>query len=595
MKINKPFLTCVCGSLGVAAVLLSVAGFAGIRVLDEQDHSFQLVTDTSVVKEAVAAQDSTVDVLMQYDVAHARLRDDLDRSWAIPHAPEQVGRITRLVGLLGERHDVYRAIVNMNAFGDPEGALREMNDSRGAGQLTAIARLPDEIAKVEDDSLFGKIGAAVGADAQAKMLILTGLTLSIVVILFCGLFIVRDLRRRLAAERAMRASAQRLQEAIGFQHALVNSAAYAIIATDARGTVTEFNRTAEVMLGFTADEVVGKATADMFHDPAELKQRALEIAEATGVANKPGFQVLAHFPRGGQVEEREWTYRGNGGIRLPVHVSMTAIRGDRGQISGYLAIARDITEGRKVARLKSEFVATVSHELRTPLTSIRGSLGLVLGAMGADLPGQTKGLLQIAQNNVDRLSRLINDILDVEKIESGKMEFKLQRQPLAPLLQQSIDSIIDFAHQFNVTIELTDDAPGAAIETDSDRFIQIMVNLMSNAAKFSPAGDRVVVKAERHGGLVRVSVCDKGKGIPVEFQGRIFEKFAQADSSDSRAKGGTGLGLSITKSIVEKMNGLIGFDTTPGCGTTFHVDFPEAAGAGADRRRLWGERLRNAG
>ncbi len=176
------------------------------------------------------------------------------------------------------------------------------------------------------------------------------------------------------------------------------------------------------------------------------------------------------------------------------------------------------------------------------------------------------------------------------------MEFNLQRQPLAPLLQQSIDSIIDFAHQFNVTIELTDDAPGAAIETDSDRFIQIMVNLMSNAAKFSPAGDRVVVKAERHGGLVRVSVCDKGKGIPVEFQGRIFEKFAQADLSDSRAKGGTGLGLSITKAIVEKMNGLIGFDTTPGRGTTFHVDFPEAAaGAGADRRKLWGERLRNAG
>jgi signal transduction histidine kinase len=176
------------------------------------------------------------------------------------------------------------------------------------------------------------------------------------------------------------------------------------------------------------------------------------------------------------------------------------------------------------------------------------------------------------------------------------MEFKLQRQPLTPLLQQSIDGTKDFAFQFNVTIELMDNALGAEVEADSDRFIQVMVNLLSNAAKFSPADECVVVTAERHGGMVRVSVSDRGKGIPVEFQSRIFEKFAQADSSDSRAKNGTGLGLSITKAIVEKMNGLISFDTRSGFGTTFFVDFPEATvGTGVDQRMQWGERLRNAG
>jgi signal transduction histidine kinase len=275
---------------------------------------------------------------------------------------------------------------------------------------------------------------------------------------------------------------------------------------------------------------------------------------------------------------------------------MTAIRAADGHISGFLGIARDITEGRKIELLKNEFVSTVSHELRTPLTSIRGSLGLVLGALGTDLTGQIKGLLQIAYNNSDRLSRLINDILDVEKIESGKMEFNLQRQPLSPLLQQSIDGTKEFANQFDVKIDLLDDAQGAEIETDADRFIQVMVNLLSNAAKFSPTGETVVVRAERHGGMVRISVSDNGKGIPVEFQSRIFEKFAQADSSDSRAKSGTGLGLSITKAIVEKMNGLIGFETKSGFGTTFHVDFPETAtGIGPDRRTQWSERLRNAG
>lgn len=612
MKTNALFLVCVCGSLGLATALLGVAGFAGIRALDEQNRSFQLVTDAYVIKETIGdisidiralrtaqrayVQDTGIEALTQFDDAYARLRNDINRLWTIPHSPEQIDRVSRLTTMLGERYDEFRTIVALQAAGDSESALREMNSSRGAGQTTVLTSLADEITRAEDDSLSGKIATTVGANAQAKTLILTGLTLSIVVILFCGMFIFRDLRRRLAAERAMRASAQRLQEAVGFQHALVNSAAYAIIATDARGTITDFNRTAERMLGFTADEVVGKVTADMFHDPAELKLRAAEITQETSFAIEPGFQVLADIPRRGRVEEREWTYRGKHGIRLPVHVSMTAIRGDGGEISGYLGIARDITEGRKVERIKSEFVSTVSHELRTPLTSIRGSLGLVLGALGADLTGQVKGLIQIAHNNADRLSRLINDILDVEKIESGKMEFKLHRQALAPLLQQSIDGINDFAHQFNVTIELMDDAPGAEIETDSDRFIQVMVNLMSNAAKFSPSGERVVVRAERHGGTVRVSVCDKGKGIPAEFQGRIFEKFAQADSSDSRAKGGTGLGLSITKAIVEKMNGLIGFDTLAGGGTTFHVDFPEAAAnAGSDRRTQWGERLRNAG
>jgi PAS domain S-box-containing protein len=610
LKTNKLFLTCVGGSLGLATILLGVTGYAGIRALDEQHRGFQLVTETYVVKEAIAAisidirtlrvaqrtyvEISGVDALMQYDVAYERLRDDLDRLWAIPQSPEQVNRITRLTGLLGERHDVYRGIVNLNAAGDREGALREMNDSRGAGQLTAVTRLIDEITSVEDDSLTDKIATTVDANAQAKTLILTGLALSIVVIVFCGGFIFRDLRRRFAAERAMRASAQKLQDAVGFQHALVNSAAYAIIATDARGTVTDFNRTAELMLGFTADEVVGRATADMFYDPTELQQRAAEITQGTSFVVEPGFQVLAHFPRGGQVEEREWTYRGKGGIRLSVHVSMTAIRGDGGQISGYLGIARDITEGRKVERLKNEFVSTVSHELRTPLTSIRGSLGLVLGALGGELSGQVKGLLQIAHNNADRLSRLINDILDVEKIESGKMEFKLQSQPLLPLLQQSIDGVKEFATQFNVTIALMDNAHGVEIETDSDRFIQIMVNLLSNAAKFSPSNESIMVRAERHGRMVRVSVSDKGKGIPVQFQNRIFEKFAQADSSDTRAKSGTGLGLSITKAIVEKMNGSIGFDTQSNVGTTFYVDFPESAG-GATRRTQWGERLRNAG
>jgi PAS domain S-box-containing protein len=240
-----------------------------------------------------------------------------------------------------------------------------------------------------------------------------------------------------------------------------------------------------------------------------------------------------------------------------------------------LIIVRDITERKNVERMKNEFVSVVSHELRTPLTSIRGSLGLIANGVAGQLPVQAKGMIDIAYNNSERLVRLINDMLDIEKIESGKMTFDMRPLNLSQILDQAIEDNRGYSIQFGVSIAHDYTVSDVMVYADSDRLLQVFTNLLSNAIKFSPQGDTVTVTMRHSPTGVRVAVADNGPGIPEAFRPQIFEKFAQADSSDTRQKQGTGLGLSISKAIIEKCDGLIGFTSETGVGTTFYVDLPE--------------------
>lgn len=235
---------------------------------------------------------------------------------------------------------------------------------------------------------------------------------------------------------------------------------------------------------------------------------------------------------------------------------------------------RDITERKAVERMKTEFISVVSHELRTPLTSIRGSLGLLAGGVAGSLSDQGKQLVDIALNNSDRLTRLINDILDIEKIESGKMEFRFEPVSMASLVRQAVEANRAYADLFGVNLAIGETEAQTDVYADPDRLLQVLANLISNAAKFSPRGGTVVISLAVEGGQVWVRVADQGPGIPEEFRSRIFQKFAQADSSDTRQKGGTGLGLSISKAIVEHLGGDIGYETELGVGTTFYFLLP---------------------
>lgn len=241
------------------------------------------------------------------------------------------------------------------------------------------------------------------------------------------------------------------------------------------------------------------------------------------------------------------------------------------------SIIEDITERNLMERMKNEFVSTVSHELRTPLTAIRGALSLVESGSLGKLPDLAANMVAVAERNSQRLLLLINDLLDMETLAAGKMSFNLVVQPLAPLIQQSVEENSTYAEQFGVRLRWENHAGECRARVDAARLQQVMANLLSNAIKFSPIDAEVLVTISRTAGRTRISVIDHGPGIPAAFRGRIFEKFSQADASDSRAKGGTGLGLAITRKLMAKMDGTVYFTSEAGEGTQFHIELPEVA------------------
>ena len=240
------------------------------------------------------------------------------------------------------------------------------------------------------------------------------------------------------------------------------------------------------------------------------------------------------------------------------------------RISGTLM---DLTERKRVEQMKNDFVSTVSHELRTPLTSISGALGLIVGgALGAAPPAMQQ-MLEIAYRNSLRLGHLINDLLDMEKIAAGKMSFELREHSLGDLLEESLASNQALCEQHGVRCTL-EHPTDVLVWVDGLRLQQVLGNFLSNAVKFTPEGGEIRLHSSLRGTKVRISVTDQGPGIPEAFRSRVFEKFAQADASDSRQKSGTGLGLAITKELIERMGGTVGFDCVPGQGTTFWCELP---------------------
>lgn len=356
------------------------------------------------------------------------------------------------------------------------------------------------------------------------------------------------------AEQALRDSETR-------QRAILMTMVDALITIDRRGIVESFNPAAERMFGYRAEEVIGRNINMLMPEPYHGEhdgylRRYLE----TGKARILGI-------------DREVSARRKDGSTFPIDLSVSEMR-IAGEVR-FTGLVRDITERQRIDKLKNEFISTVSHELRTPLTSIRGALGLIKGGAIANVPEQLKSLLEIANNNTERLLLLINDILDVQKIESGEMSFRFQTLDARELVQRAIDDNAGFAQQHGVEFRLLGERETGRVVGDADRLMQVLANLLSNAAKFSPQGSQIELSVARHHGAIRISVSDHGPGIPEDFQPKLFEKFTQSDATDTRQTGGTGLGLSITKAIVEKHGGRIDFISREGLGTTFFVDLPE--------------------
>lgn len=359
----------------------------------------------------------------------------------------------------------------------------------------------------------------------------------------------------------------RLEELSARQEAIFDAATDAMMTIDSEGLIKSLNPAACDLYGRSAKNMVGRCIRDLFETPPPqeaLHAHLAQLAEGT----------LTTQPR----RELEGRRADGSTFTADVALSLFPTAGP----PEFVAVIRDISERKRVEQMKSEFVATVSHELRTPLTSIAGSLGLVRGGVAGELPERAQRLVEIAHANSQRLVRLINDMLDIEKIESGKMAFHIEPVALAPLLEHVIEAMRGFAQGYGVELVLAG-VPEMSVMADHDRLVQVVTNLVSNAVKFSPTRGRVEVSAHIHDDRCRIVVADRGDGIPEAFKARIFSKFAQADASDSRQKGGTGLGLSIVKELATRMDGSVGFDDRDGGGTAFYVDLRPAAPAARKR------------
>ena len=364
---------------------------------------------------------------------------------------------------------------------------------------------------------------------------------------------LRDITDSKQITEALQASEAKLRQ--------ITDAVPALIASVDKAQRFSFhNKAYEEVFGLSSEQIDGRTMAEVLGQLAYERVRAKVEEVLRG--NAVRYERIQTTPQG---DNRDYAMH---------YFPRYGVGSEEGQVIGFFSLGTDITELKRIDRMKTEFVSTVSHELRTPLTSIRGSLGLIAGGVAGDMPEAVKNLVGIAKSNCERLIRLINDILDSEKIESGKMRLDMQLVDMGQLVRQAVVAIEGFAsqHQVQVVLQALDEP--LQVRLDSDRMIQVLTNLLSNAVKFSPPRSAVQVKIARVAQQVRVEVIDHGPGVPEEFRSRIFQKFSQADSSDTRQKGGTGLGLNISRMLVEKMGGRIGFSSHAGPGATFFFEMP---------------------
>ncbi|MFU8837703.1 MAG: ATP-binding protein [Thiohalomonadaceae bacterium] len=380
----------------------------------------------------------------------------------------------------------------------------------------------------------------------------------------------QEIRLRQRSEQALRRAKDELEQRVEERTSELNRFKSTLDRTldcvfmfDAREMVFFYvNEGSLRQVGYSQDELLGMHAYDIKPDIDEAKFRALVAPLLSGERPSLTFETV-HQHKQGQL--------------IPVEIFLQYMAPE-GEPARFVAIVRDISERKRIERMKNEFISTVSHELRTPLTSISGALGLIAGGALGELSPQAHSMIAIAYKNSQRLGYLINDLLDMEKLMAGKIRFDLCVQPLQPLLEQAIQDNRAYADQFNVRLRLSHGAGKAQVRVDAQRLHQVLTNLISNAAKFSPEDAEVVISASSDKNSVCVAVRDRGPGIPAEFHERIFQKFSQADASDTRQKGGSGLGLAISRELMERMGGRIGFDSTPGKGSIFYIELALHAG-----------------
>jgi len=469
------------------------------------------------------------------------------------NSPDQSNRVAALANVIATKFSELKETIDLRRASGFEPARQVILSDRGKQEMDGIRRLVTQILDSENKDL---IKHTVEQDLATKFTLLELFVICVVILIMqiiMGLIIRNFVIRQKLAEQALRESHDR------YEQLLSGIKDYAIYMLDPQGKVMTWNTPAQKIKGYAADEIIGKHFSCFY---SEEEQAQGKPAQELEIALKSGRY------------EEEGPRRRKDGSQFWANVIIRPIYDGSGQLMGFAKVVRDITERKEVERRVSEFYSMISHELRTPLTSIRGTLSLMEGGLLGTLSQQGQQLTHTAHSEADRLSRLINDILDIRKIEAGMLKPRIKELLPSEIVAASIQSMERAANQASIKL-ISQVNTSDRILGDRDRIIQVLTNLISNAIKFSPAGAEVLVQVENvTADIVRLSVIDKGAGIPKWQTDKLFVEFQQLDSSDARPKEGTGLGLAISKAIVEQHSGRIGVKSAVGEGSTFWFELP---------------------
>ncbi|WP_332861605.1 PAS domain-containing hybrid sensor histidine kinase/response regulator [Janthinobacterium svalbardensis] len=400
------------------------------------------------------------------------------------------------------------------------------------------------------------------------------------------------------AGTAARATQPALLKAGVLQQAIFSSPYFSCIATDAQGVIQLFNVGAERMLGYQADEMIDQITPAGISDPAEVITRAAALSQELGTLIAPGFEALVYKASRGIEDSYELTYVRKDGSRFPAIVSVTALRDADDAIIGYLLIGTDNTvrkhaeqerellnrvlsdnsvelenaraQADKANRAKSEFLSSMSHELRTPLNAVLGFAQLMASDTPPPSASQQRSLDQIL-NGGWYLLRLINEILDLSMIESGRVAMSREAMALTDVLRDCRAMIMPQAQKRNITLSFPSLDQPFYVHADLTRVKQVVINLLSNAIKYNRTGGSVLVECKPHGDRVRLSVRDTGNGLRSEQLAQLFQPFNRL-GQEAGVEEGTGIGLVVTKQLVELMGGTLGVESEIGVGTLFWIE-----------------------
>jgi signal transduction histidine kinase/CHASE3 domain sensor protein len=557
--------------------------------------------------------------LRSYDAAIVKARADLsDLPGYMFDNPRQKKRLSLLSGLMEKRIAIAEISVSARRSGDFDAAQKQIKIGAGRAVSQEILNLLDAM-EDDENALLSERYDTLAHKSELTFALLAALG-AISTALFCLNYYMTNLliyeRRR--SEEETRRYAGELEAAKLRLDAILASMAEGLYQIDDEGRIVFINPAGEQILGYSAAELMGKNIHSVIHrSPPESTEsddspsgddryktlslrRVASARDITSsmprVGQTGGYPVAAAVNGAGIVSDNEsfdetdesksqlidvikagvryestdeLFVRKDGSV-VPVHYVSSPLEHD-GIVTGAVLTFRDVTQRKEAERRVSEFYSTVSHELRSPLTSIRGALGLMEG-----------GLIRIAKEECERLIRLINDILDIRKIEAGKLQLFLKEESVADIVKATVDGIRAMADEAHVSLSVSSIDPSLKMLCDRDRMVQVLTNLIGNAVKFSPAGEAVTVSAEVvapaqadnapasvENPRIRLSIKDTGPGISDAEREKLFHVFQQLDSSDSRPKGGTGLGLAISKALVEQHGGTIGLDSQVGAGSTF--------------------------